>query len=146
MTPGGAGGANWAAMSLDQKTGLLYVPAAEVDFAYSDGLPYGQPTFYEPQGEFRGGVLDAVNPRTNKIAWQRDNPLRAVERRRDPDHVGRPAFRGRAQRHRSPPVMRVNGKVLWSWQTGTGIATTPVTYTANGVQYVAIFAGGNASL
>jgi alcohol dehydrogenase (cytochrome c) len=39
----------------------------------------------------------------------------------------------------------VNGTVLWSWQTGTGIATTPVTYTANGVQYVAIFAGGNTS-
>ena len=39
----------------------------------------------------------------------------------------------------------VNGKVLWSWQTGTGIATTPVTYTVNGVQYVAILAGGNTS-
>ena len=38
-----------------------------------------------------------------------------------------------------------NGKVLWSWQTGTGIATTPVTYTVNGVQYVAVLAGGNSS-
>src|SRR5271166_1340811 len=70
VTPGGAGGANWAAMSMDGKTGLLYVPAAELDFAYSNGLPYGQPTYFKPEGEFRGGVLDAVNPSTNKIAWQ----------------------------------------------------------------------------
>ena len=143
-TPGGDGGANWALMSLDQKTGLLYVPASEVDFAYSDGLPYGQPTFWEPLGEFEGGVIDAVNPETNKIAWQVTTPYGLS----DGDGIlTTPAgllFEGAPNgifSARNP----VNGKLLWSWQTGSGIATTPVTYTANGGQYVAIFAGGNTS-
>ncbi len=143
-TPGGDGGANWAPMSLDPKTGLLYVPAAEVDFAYSDGLPYGQPTFWEPLGEFRGGVLDAVNPRTNKIAWQVTTPYGLSNGdgilTTSPGLLFEGAPNGILSA-RNP----VNGTVLWSWQTGTGIATTPVTYTANGVQYVAIFAGGNIS-
>jgi PQQ-dependent dehydrogenase (methanol/ethanol family) len=144
VTPGGAGGANWALMSLDPQTGLLYVPAAEVDFAYSDGLPYGQPTFWEPRGEFEGGVIDAVNPKTNKIAWQVTTPYGLS----DGDGILTTSagllFEGAPNgifAARNP----ANGSVLWSWQTGSGIATTPVTYTVNGVQYVAIFAGGNTS-
>jgi plastocyanin len=144
VTPGGDGGANWALMSLDPKTGLLYVPAAEVDFAYSDGLPYGQPTFWEPLGEFRGGVLDAVNPKTNKIAWQVTTPYGLSNGDGVLTTAAGLLFEGAPNgilSARNP----VNGKVLWSWQTGTGIATTPVTYTVDGVQYVAIFAGGNTS-
>jgi PQQ-dependent dehydrogenase (methanol/ethanol family) len=144
VTPGGDGGANWAPMSLDPKTGLLYVPAAEVDFAYSDGLPYGQPTFYEPLGELRGGVLDAVNPITNKIAWQVTTPYGLSNGDGILTTSAGLLFEGAPNgilSARNP----ANGKVLWSWQTGTGIATTPVTYTVNGAQYVAIFAGGNAS-
>ncbi len=142
VTPGGAGGADWSPMSYDPKTGLLYVPAAELNFGYSDGLPYGQPTFWKPEGEFRAGLLDAVNPRTNKIAWKVPAPFGLS----NGDGVlttstgllfeGAPdgTFTARAAS---------TGKELWTWQTGTGIATTPVTYEVNGVQYVAILAGGN---
>ena len=144
VTPGGAGGANWALMSLDPETGLLYVPAAEVDFAYSDGLPYGQPTFWEPAGEFRGGVLDAVDPRTNKIAWQVTTPYGLSNGDGVLTTSAGLLFEGAPDGILSARNA-VNGKVLWGWQTGAGIETTPVTYTANGVQYVAIFAGGNAS-
>jgi glucose dehydrogenase len=76
VTPGSAGGANWALMSFDQKNGLVYVAASEIDSAYTDGEPYGQPTF---------------------------------------------------------------------WQTGAGVATTPITYRVGGRQYVAVFAGGDSS-
>ncbi len=144
VTPGGDGGANWALMSLDPKTGLLYVPAAEVNFAYTDGLPYGQPTFYEPLGEFRGGVLDAVNPQTNKIAWQVTTPYGLSNGDGILTTSGGLLFEGAPNgifSARNP----ANGKVLWSWQTGTGIADTPVTYTVNGVQYVVVLAGGNSS-
>jgi PQQ-dependent dehydrogenase (methanol/ethanol family) len=144
-TPGGDGGANWALMSLDPQTGLLYVPASEVDFAYSDGLPYGQPTFWEPLGEFQGGVLDAVDPKTNKIAWQVTTTPYGLS---DGDGILTTSagllFEGAPNgvlSARNP----ANGKVLWSWQTGNGIVTTPVTYMADGVQYVAIFAGRSTS-
>jgi PQQ-dependent dehydrogenase (methanol/ethanol family) len=143
-TPGADGGANWALMSLDPKTGLLYVPAAEVDFAYSDGLPYHQPTFYEPLGEFRGGVLDAVNPQTNKIAWQVTAPYGLSNGDGILTTSAGLLFEG-APNGLLAARNAVNGTVLWSWQTGTGIATTPVTYTVDGVQYVAILAGGNTT-
>jgi PQQ-dependent dehydrogenase (methanol/ethanol family) len=144
VTPGGGGGADWAQMSLDPKTGLLYVPAAELDFAYSNGLPYGQPTFWKPEGEFRGGVLDAVNPRTNKIVWQKTSAVGlsngdgVLTTSSGLLFVGSPDGTLTARAASS-------GKQLWSWQTGAGIATTPVTYLVNGVQYVAIMAGGNGA-
>ena len=144
VTPGGAGGANWAPMSYDRTTGLLYVPGAEVDFAYSDGLPYGQPTFWKPEGEFRGGVLDAVNPKTNKIVWQKTAPFGLT----NGDGVLATStgllFEGSPQGTFSARSA-ASGKTLWTWQTGSGIETTPVTYLVNGVQYVAILAGGNTA-
>ena len=144
VTPGGTGGANWALMSLDPTTGLLYVPAAESNEAYSDGLPYGQPTFWKPPGEFSTGVLDAVNPQTNKIAWQVATP----DLLSDGDGILTTSsgllFEG------SPSGVfsarnASTGAVLLNWQAGAGIATTPITYTVNGVQYVAIFASGNSA-
>jgi outer membrane protein assembly factor BamB len=144
VAPGGAGGANWAPMSYDRKTGLLYVPGAEVDFAYSDGLPYGQPTFWKPEGEFRGGVLDAVNPKTNKIVWQKTASFGLT----NGDGVLTTStgllFEGSPQ---GTFLARsaARGRTLWTWQTGSGIETTPITYLVNGVQYVAILAGGNTA-
>jgi PQQ-dependent dehydrogenase (methanol/ethanol family) len=144
VTPGGSGGANWAPMSYDPKTGLLYVPGAEVDYAYSDGLPYGQPTFWKPEGEFRGGVLDAVNPKTNKIVWQKTAPFGLT----NGDGVLTTStgllFEGSPQGTFSARKAST-GRSLWTWQTGSGIETTPVTYEVNGVQYVVIMAGGNTA-
>jgi PQQ-dependent dehydrogenase (methanol/ethanol family) len=144
VAPGGAGGANWAPMSLDPQTGLLYVPAAEFDFAYSDGLPYGQPTFLKPEGEFRGGVLDAVNPRTNKVVWQVTTPYGLSNGDGVLTTPTGLLFEGAPDGIISARDA-INGKVLWTWQTGAGIENTPVTYTVNGVQYVTIFAGGNTA-
>ena len=144
VAPGGAGGANWAPMSYDRTTGLLYVPGAEVDFAYSDGLPYGQPTFWKPEGEFRGGVLDAVNPRTNKIVWQKTAPFGLT----NGDGVLTTStgllFEGSPDGTFSARSA-ATGRRLWTWQAGSGIETTPVTYLVNGVQYIAILAGGNTA-
>jgi quinohemoprotein ethanol dehydrogenase len=35
------------------------------------------------------------------------------------------------------------GDMLWKFQTGWGISAPPMTYSVNGVQYVAVAAGGN---
>jgi PQQ-dependent dehydrogenase (methanol/ethanol family) len=144
VTPGDSGGANWAAMSFDPRTGLLYVPASEQDDAYTNGLPYGQPTYWKPEGEFRGGVLDAVNPQTNKIAWQVPSAVGLS----NGDGVLTTStgllFEGSPDGTFSARNA-ATGKTLWTWQTGAGIATTPVTYLVKGIQYVAILAGDNAA-
>ncbi len=144
VTPGGAGGANWAAMSFDPKTKLLYVPAAELNFAYSDGIPFNQPTFYKPEGEFRGGVLDAVNPATNKIAWKMATPFGLSNGDGVLSTASGLLFEGSPD-GKFTARLASTGKPLWTWQTGAGIETTPVTYSINGTQYVAVFAGGNGA-
>jgi PQQ-dependent dehydrogenase (methanol/ethanol family) len=142
VTPGGAGGANWALMSFDRKTGLLYVAASEIDSAYSDGLPYGQPTFWRPAGGFSGGVLDAVDPRTNTIAWQRATPYGLSDGDGILSTAGGLLVEGAADGLLTARSAST-GKVLWTWQTGTGIAAAPITYSVHGVQYVAVLAGGD---
>ena len=49
MTPGGGGGADWALMSFDPETGLLYVRGRGANFAYSNGLPTGSPRSGSPK-------------------------------------------------------------------------------------------------
>jgi PQQ-dependent dehydrogenase (methanol/ethanol family) len=141
-TPGGDGGNNWAAMSLDPKTGLLYVPAVEEDFAFSDSQPYGQPNLWRPEGEFTAGLLDAVNPKDNLIVWQQHVPYGLSNGDGVLSTASGLLFEG------SPDGVfsarnAVTGKTVWSWQTGVAIATTPITYKVRGVQYVAVLAGGS---
>jgi plastocyanin len=141
VTPGGAGGADWALMSFDQRTGLLYVAAAEADFAYSDGQPYGQPTFWRPAGGLGTGIVDAVDPRTNTIAWQQTTTYGVSDGDGMLSTAGGLLFEG-TENGVLTARSAATGKVLWSWQTGTGITAAPITYTANGQQYVAVLAGG----
>ncbi len=140
IAPGGEGGADWSLMSFDQHNGLVYVPASLLASAYTDGHPFGQPTFWPPEGELTGGVLDAVNPATNKIVWQL--PTRFPQS--DGDGILTTAsgllFEGSPDGYLDARSVS-NGKVIWSWQTGGEIKTTPITYSVHGVQYVAVFAG-----
>ena len=143
VSPGRGGGGNWAPLSFDRQTGLLYVPASEQDTAYSSGEPYGQPTFWAPAGEHRGGVLDAIDPSTNTIVWQRPTPYPQSNGDGVMTTAGGLLFEG------SPTGVldarsAATGRVLWTWQTGTGIADTPITYSVNGRQYVAVFACGSS--
>ena len=142
VTPSGAGGANWALMSFDQRTGLVYVAASETDSAYSDGLPYGQPTFWRPPGMSSSGLLDAVNPRTNKIAWHQPTAYGLSDGDGILSTAGGLLFEGSADGLLTARSAST-GKVVWNWQTGTGIAAAPITYTAGGQQYVAVLAGGD---
>jgi len=141
VTPGGAGGADWALMSFDQRTGLLYVAASETDFAYSDGQPYGQPTFWRPAGAPGSGLLDAVNPRTNTIVWHQPATYGLSDGDGILSTAGGLLFEG-TEDGLLTARSAATGKELWNWQAGHGITAAPITYTADGQQYVAVLAGG----
>jgi PQQ-dependent dehydrogenase (methanol/ethanol family) len=143
-TPGGNGGADWDMFSFDRQTGLLYVGVSEFDTAVDDGQPYGQPTYFNPPGETSSGALDAMNPTNNTLAWQQATTYAESDGDGTFTTAGNLAFEG------SPDGVltarnATTGAALWNWQTGTGIASTPITYEAGGVQYVAVFAGGDAN-
>jgi PQQ-dependent dehydrogenase (methanol/ethanol family) len=140
VDPAGSGGANWALMSFDQRTGLIYVPAALQADAYTDGKPYGQPTFWAPEGELTAGVLDAVNPATNKIVWRQPTQFEQSDGDGIVTTAGGLLFEGSLNGILAARSVST-GKVLWSWQTGGDITSTPVSYSVGGVQYLAVLTG-----
>jgi PQQ-dependent dehydrogenase (methanol/ethanol family) len=138
-TPGRGGGSNWEPLSFSHQTGLLYVPASEVDTAWSNGKPYGQPTSWAPAGEREGGVLDAVNPQTNKLVWQVKTKYPVQHGEGILTTAGGLLFEG-ALGGLFYARSAATGRELWTWQTGDSITSTPITYSVQGTQYVAVFA------
>jgi PQQ-dependent dehydrogenase (methanol/ethanol family) len=160
LYPAALGGADWPPSSFSPQTGYMYIcgnnvanylksiPAskqilkAEGDFGQLDGGPVRSGAV-PPEG-----LLVAMNLRTNHIAWQ--------------DHLGKGAanmcysgtattaggvtFVGRTNNHLEAYDSR-NGKLLWrSPKLGGGANAAPMTYSVNGTQYVAVYAGGNGLL
>jgi alcohol dehydrogenase (cytochrome c) len=84
------------------------------------------------------GKVMAIQPNTGEIAWE--------VRTRTPMGGGMLAtggglvFTGDAEGNFAA-YDDENGKILWSYQTGSGIRASPVTYRIDGKQYIAIASG-----
>jgi outer membrane protein assembly factor BamB len=62
----------------------------------------------------------------------------------DTDAVGQPALRSSTCGKETGEFIAVdtdNGKIVWEFQTGSGINAMPVTYTHQGRQYVTVLSG-----
>jgi PQQ-dependent dehydrogenase (methanol/ethanol family) len=140
--PGTAGGAVWSALSFSPRTGLLYFGAGLINAGWTNG-DNGLSRWFRPIGEYRAGKIVAMNPATNRIAWER--------------HMDYSLSAGNGMLTTAGDVMFIGqpdgnligldvytGQELWKFQTGAGIHTAPITYTVDGEQYVAVFAGGNS--
>jgi len=88
-------------------------------------------------GDTIGRVM-AIDVANKKIAWQSESPL--------PLFSGMLVTKGGLlftgdQRGRFLALDKKSGKELWSFQTGSGINASPITYEIDGKQYVAILSG-----
>ena len=138
-TPGTSGGTNFALRAFSPKTGLVYLPAATFDIAYTNARD-GLPDFFKPYGEETAGAVIAVNPATNRIVWRQPTkfPLSAGS--------GILATASNLLFEGGPGGVlsardATSGATEWSFSTGSAIKSTPVTYMVGGRQYVAVFAG-----
>ncbi|MCU1323159.1 MAG: dehydrogenase [Acidobacteriaceae bacterium] len=139
-SPGIGGGNDWNALSFDPRTKLIYTGVSVVDTAHSitDGG-----VGFRPLGTRRSGKVLAFNPATHRIAWQREmqwglsNGHGILTTAGDVMFIGLPDGLFLA-------LDIKDGRELWRFQTGAGVHTAPITYTVDGEQYVAVFAGGNA--
>jgi alcohol dehydrogenase (cytochrome c) len=145
VCPGAAGGKEWMPMSYSPLTKLVYLPVIEncAEFynygikARSQNLPAGPDGFrYIPNKAY--GKVMAIRPNTGDIAWE--------VRTRTPmgggmlGTGGGLVFTGDAEGNFTA-YDADNGKILWSYQTGSGIRGAPITYRLNGKQYIAIASG-----
>jgi plastocyanin len=95
-----------------------------------------------PLGEYMAGGMAAVDPRTNRVVWRRDHEYSICHGNGILTTRGGVMFQGWPNGELHAFDDR-NGDILWSFQTGAGVHTSPISYEVDGEQYIAVFAGGN---
>jgi alcohol dehydrogenase (cytochrome c) len=146
-TPSSLGGTNWFPMSFNQKTGFLYVCGLQQAQLFEGG----KTAVYKAGKQFYGsaiapqatpsGTFTAIDASTNRIAWQKQ--FRDSCYSGSTTTAGNLVFVGRNDGHLQA-YNATNGKLLWSFQTGSGANNTASVFSLDGKQVVAFYAAGSA--
>jgi plastocyanin len=139
--PGAGGGADWAHLSFSPHTGWIYVGYGLINSGFSNARG-GRVNTSRPLGEYFAGGIAAVDPVTNKPVWTKDGEWSLAHGNGILTTAGRLMFQGGPDGvlHAMDDT---DGEVLWSFQTGAGVHTSPISYEIDGEQYIAVLAGGN---
>jgi quinohemoprotein ethanol dehydrogenase len=157
IRPSPVGAHNWQPMAFHPGNGLVYIPTIDSahmlepvdEYQHQPGhwnlgvepmpQPPGETLFHQSmlRSVLKGGLL-AWDPLKQQAVWEVKHKLTwnggvlAT--------AGNLVFQGQAdQRFRA--FQADTGKELWQFDTQTGVIAPPVTYTVDGVQYVAVQAG-----
>ena len=147
--PAISGVTNWQHASFSPRTGLLYINTLHVGMTYeapeppklAPGSPAGTPTVKRTvvldDPNIRG-YLKAVDPMTGKSKWETPykSPNYSSTMVTASDLVFTGVMTGELQ-----ALDAENGKVLWSFQTPSGIVGQPITWQKDGKQYVTVISG-----
>jgi alcohol dehydrogenase (cytochrome c) len=149
--PGAFGGKNWSPMSFNPDTGLAYVNTNYVPIGMKIaaqpwkagelwfGVEMGPPVEADlPQGNHPKAALKAIDPMSGKAKWM--TPAERPRWGATLSTKGGLVFTGEMTGE-FEAFDADTGQVLWSYQTGSGIEGQPVTWEADGVQYVAVTSG-----
>ena len=155
--PSPYGGHNWHPMAYSPDTGLVYIPALDIPFAYGN-----EPQFVYQEGRWNLAIelqlnapigVDAIEDKIDGLirghisAW---DPVQQKEVWRV-QHAG--SWNGGMLATKGNLVFQGNssgrfaayradtGEELWSAAAQTGIIAPPVTYSIDGEQYVTVVAG-----
>ena len=150
IKPGPEGGHNWQPMAYSTQTGLVYIPVQEFHVALSHDPEWQYDSNVWNLGiRFRGGgvgdppgSLLAWNPVTQQKAWEVPQPI--VWNGGILATGGNLLFQGTGEGEFVAYDAR-NGYQLWKSFVGTGIIAPPITYSVDGIQYIAVAAGWGGS-
>ena len=147
LYPGILGGANWSPVALDASAGQVYVAAIHAPITYTlhesvdaDGkqLRY---TSSEPAEEPRWGLLSAIRLSDGKITWQHKTAQPLVGGVLAT--AGGLVFTGEGNGNFAA-YDASNGSLLWQAKADAGVNAPAISYEIDGIQYIAVAAGGNA--
>jgi alcohol dehydrogenase (cytochrome c) len=143
ICPHSIGVRNWNSTSYDPATQLLYVAASLgcMDLTWLRGELFDITYGLKPNsnGEANYGGVVAINLANRKIEWWRKQ--RATEASSALGMAGGLVFEGGHDRYFRASDS-ATGKVLWQVRLDSAPSATPISFAANGVQYVAITSGG----
>jgi alcohol dehydrogenase (cytochrome c) len=146
------GGKNWSPMSYDPMTGLVYIntlnygfKAAQKKQDYHAGDFFFGADFLGPVDapDTTGGFLKAIEPMTGKVRWSQPSFIPRYSGVLTT--AGGLAFAG-SLTGEFQAFNAANGKLLWTFQTGSGVEGQPLTYEMDGNQYVAVTSGNGGVL
>jgi alcohol dehydrogenase (cytochrome c) len=154
LCPNANGARNWPTTAFDPASSVLYVPLVETCADYSwtprsaaqiaaggDDIRFAQRP--RPDGDGKFGRIEAINLATGRVLW--------IHRQRAPlvssllATAGDLVFVGALDRFFSA-YNAATGKLLWQTQLNAAPNSSPVTYSVQGEQYVAVVAGGGGPL
>jgi alcohol dehydrogenase (cytochrome c) len=147
--PSVSGGKNWAPMSFNLTTGLLYMNTLDFGMDYETApaeqianLKPGQPHYgvkfprvFDPD---KRGYLRAIDPLTGEAKWE--VPFKSPNIAGTLVTAGGLVFTGQ-QTGEFMAFDSGTGKLLWQFQTPSGIVGQPITWERDGKQYVTITSG-----
>ncbi len=148
LYPGILGGANWSPSAVDERAQISFVAAIHAPIKYTlvdepakDGAPAIRYASSEPTKDPRWGVLSAINLGTGNMQWQlkTEQPLIGGLLATKSDLL----FVGEGNGHFNAYNSKT-GDLLWQAKVDAGVNAPPISYEVDGVQYVAVAAGGNA--
>lgn len=148
IVPGLEGGTNWFPIASNPEKGIVYLNTNDwgmslkawkpEDVKYTPGTVYMGVDYQMFRLKEKTGHLKAFDVAQKKWLWQLPSAL--------PMFAGVLATKGGVlftgdQLGHAMAVDADSGKVLWKFQTGSGINASPITYELDGKQYVAVLSG-----
>lgn len=147
VSPSVVGGVNWSPSAVDEANGRAFVSAIHWPAVYTqheepakDGIDILHYTTLELSQGKRWGALVGIDLPTGKLLWthQTEEPLIGGVLAT----AGGLVFTGEGNGN-VLAVDATNGNTLWQYRCEAGANAPPITYEIDGIQYVAIAAGGN---
>jgi PQQ-dependent dehydrogenase (methanol/ethanol family) len=151
VCPHAGGAKNWIPESYNAETKMMFVPMAEACMDLIPVAPGGRGSLStgvrwairpRPEGDGNYGQVAAINMQTRKIVWK--------ARQHAPETSGVLATAGGVVFHGAldrsfKAVDDATGKTLWETRLGDVPNNAPISFTANGKQYVAIGVGNGGA-
>jgi alcohol dehydrogenase (cytochrome c) len=150
--PNAHGGKNWPPVAFSPQTRLMYVPANNnlcgqltgTPIKYEAGKNFGGsksgPPFAAPGATHVGGEVQAWNVDTGQQVW-----MHPYEKSPNWGSMlvtgGGVLFTGGTNDRKMHAFDATSGKLLWEYQTASGIVAPPTTFRVNGKQYLAVLSG-----
>jgi alcohol dehydrogenase (cytochrome c) len=144
ICPGPAGSKEWPHASYSPQTSMLYTPVVDICGTFTtdpqkfkESLPFWGSGATADQTMY-GGAVKAFDPATGRQAWSYPTKHPVVSSALTT--AGGLVFIGEATGEFDALDAR-SGRLLWQFQTGSGIHGSAVSYSVNGKQYVAVPSG-----